>query len=63
MNQKQQRSLTMYGVFEENKTIHIIPVDDNEQPKDPHVVDEFCICGPDIKEVNGCLLVTHQNEN
>ena len=42
----------MWGVFEYDKGIHIIPCSQNGIINDEHKVDELCFCEPEIIKID-----------
>jgi hypothetical protein len=40
----------MWGVFETDESIHVIPCDNKGFIKQPHEVDDLCSCDPDLEQ-------------
>ena len=52
----------MWGVFEVDNSINVAPVGDGEEIKTPHILDELCICEPEVKAENNMLIIIHKEE-
>jgi len=51
-----------WGVIDTNSHIHVVPVNNSGEIKDPHFLDELCLCDPEIKEENNRLIIIHKEE-
>lgn len=52
----------MWGVFEQETEVHVIPCDKEGLLLRPHAIDDLCICRPEIVEVgeDGRLIISHR---
>lgn len=39
----------MWGVFETDESVHVIPCDNKGFIKQPHLLDDLCICEPELE--------------
>ena len=53
----------MWGIIPIDYMLHVVPVDEGHKLKVPHEPHEFCICDPKIKEVEGQLIIIHNEES
>lgn len=49
----------MWGVFEYDESIHVIPCNEEGEKYPPHIGDEFCVCHPEIEDGGNRLIVKH----
>lgn len=51
----------MWGVFEEEDSVHIVPINDDLRIRPPHILDDFCPCCPEVPFIgdNGRLVISH----
>ena len=49
----------MWGVYEQDNDIHIIPCDENGKIHSDHIIDCFYDCEPIVIEENGKLIFNH----
>ncbi len=40
----------MWGVFETEESVHVIPINKDLKIRKPHTIDDFCKCYPKIVE-------------
>ena len=54
----------MWGVYETEKEIHIIPLDKKGNTEPPHTIDCFCFCEPICEFIgeDGRLIINHNKE-
>ncbi len=52
----------MWGIFEFDGSVHVVPVDEELVPKQPYMPHEFCICEPTIDTTNDRIIVIHKEE-
>ncbi len=55
--------IDMYGVFplEDSNDTHVVECDEDGMIKEPHTLDAFCVCEPEVEDVEGFLLFTHKS--
>jgi len=55
----------MWGLFELDDSIHIIPIDQAGIIRHPHKLYDFCFCNPTAPELgeDGRLLIVHNEVN
>jgi len=55
----------VWGVFESEKDIHVIPMQDADHILPPHILDDFCVCHPEVIEIgeDGRLIISHNSIN
>lgn len=46
----------MWGVYETDISVHVIPCDDEGNILDHHIIDDFCICRPEAIDVGADTL-------
>ena len=51
----------MWGIFESESSVHVIPCDRRGDILPPHIADDLCSCRPDVIEVgeDGQLIMNH----
>ena len=51
----------MWGVFETEESVHVIPILDDGTIKEPHEIDDFCFCMPEAIEFgeDGRIIINH----
>lgn len=51
----------MWGVFEDEEGIlHVVPVNEEEEPCAPHFLHQDCPCQPRIEVEDGDVLLVHE---
>ena len=52
----------MWGIFEGETEVHVIPCDSEGLSLRPHLVDDLCVCHPEVEAVgeDGRLIITHK---
>ncbi|OPY17018.1 MAG: hypothetical protein A4E74_01551 [Syntrophus sp. PtaB.Bin075] len=51
----------MWGIFECDDSVHVIPCDDEGIVLSPHAISDFCLCRPEAAEfgADGRIIVVH----
>lgn len=51
----------MWGEFEDEKgLIHIVPINEDEEPCAPHIFSQYCPCEPEIEvDEDGTVVLFH----
>lgn len=51
----------MWGVFEDEEGIvHIVPINEDEEPCVPHILSQHCPCSPQIDVEDGEVVLVHE---
>lgn len=51
----------MWGTFEDEEgIIHVIPINEEEEPCAPHVFSQYCPCHPHIEVEDGEVVLIHE---
>jgi len=55
----------MWGVYETEFEVHVVPTDKDGYAVEPHILDLFCFCEPYCKQIgeDGRLIIEHNTEN
>ena len=54
----------MWGTFEINEGIcHVVPVDQDLEILEPHVLEWWCFCNPETYYEDGEEVIIHNQEN
>lgn len=51
----------MWGVFELDDSVHVVPINDDLEIRPPHALDDFCSCQPEVPFIgeDGRLIISH----
>lgn len=52
----------LWGVFQGDDGIHVIPAETDCSPQYPHVIDCFCDCDPELEYQDGEVVFIHKEE-
>ncbi len=50
----------MWGVFNRDDDVQVVPVDEKGEPMAPHIFDTECLCHPELEEHDKLLVIHNQ---